>query len=79
MLSAVKHLLCICSASFGQSRKVKSGFFVAESILSVAEGFLRMTHESNAEYGVVSVAGRNRCQKICVSRENFQQKKNFEF
>jgi hypothetical protein len=51
MLKEVKHLLCAFRNSYDQDRKVKSRFFVAEFILSMAEGLLRMTHEGKGFVG----------------------------
>jgi hypothetical protein len=51
MLNEVKHLLCAFCNSYDQDRKVKSRFFVAEFILSMAEGLLRMTHEGKGFVG----------------------------
>jgi hypothetical protein len=45
MLNEMKHLLCAFFSSYRQDGKVKSRFFVAEFILSIAEGLLRMTNE----------------------------------
>jgi hypothetical protein len=49
MLNEVKHLL-YAFLDFRPAKEYKSRFFVAEFTLSMAEGLLRMTYESNNEH-----------------------------
>jgi hypothetical protein len=50
MLNEVKHLLCAFPTSSTRTEK-SNRFFVAEFILSMAEGLLRMTHEGKVFAG----------------------------
>jgi hypothetical protein len=55
MLNKVKHLLWAFPNSFAKPREAKSRFFVAVSILSVAEGLLRMTLDGTVGHQVMGI------------------------
>jgi hypothetical protein len=55
MLNKVKHLLWAFPNSFVKPREAKSRFFVAVSILSVAEGLLRMTLDGTVGHQVMGI------------------------